>query len=234
MVCLGAIAGGISALVLANTAPVVIATSVPHPPYDMLDDRDRVVGLDRDIGDEICRRAALRCDWVVARFDLLLPGVASGDYDIAMAGIAVTPARMGIVDFTVPYDIGSDIADFIGKPDAPTPDQARIAVQSGTIHEAHLRATGRAFRSFGTPEEVAAALLSGAVDLAFGTFDETELTRLSQAAGIAVRSSEQVVHSGTAMAVCKGNDALRQQLDAAITAMLADGTIDKIAGRWTM
>jgi polar amino acid transport system substrate-binding protein len=232
--CLGAIAGMTSALVLATGDPVVIGTSVPHPPYGQMDAQGNIVGFDRDIGDEVCRRAALRCDWVPVRFDTLLPGVASGEFDIAMAGIAITPGRMDLVAFTVPYDIGSDVADFIGRPDAPAPDQARIGVQSGTIHEGHLRATGRTFRSFGTTQEVLDALLAGKVDLAFGMYNLEQMNRLLDAAGIIVRSTEQVAHSGTAMAVCKGNDALLRQLDTALSGMLVDGTIDKIAGRWAM
>jgi polar amino acid transport system substrate-binding protein len=234
MGCVGAIAGMTSALVLAASDPVVIGTSVPHPPYGNLDAQGNIVGFDRDVGDEVCRRAALRCNWVSVRFDLLLPGVASGEFDIAMAGIAVTPARVQIVSFTVPYDIGGDVADFIGRPDAPLPDQARIGVQAGTIHEGHLRATGRTFRSFGTPQEVLGALRTGDVDLAFGIFGADQMAALYAAAGIGVQSSERVEHSGTAMAVCRGNDALLHQLDAALRGMLSDGTIDKIAGHWAM
>ena len=151
-----------------------------------------------------------------------------------MAGIAITPSRMDRVAFTLPYDTGSDIADFIGHPGAPAPDQARIAVQAGTIHEAHLRATGRDFRSFGTQDAVVDALRTGQVDLAFGIYDAGRLATLRATAGIDVRSSERVAHGGTAMAVCKGNDALLHQLDAAIAGMLSDGTIDEIAGRWKM
>ena len=233
MACVGAIAGAMSALVLANAEPVVIGTTVPHPPYAQRDSRGEIVGFDREIGDEVCRRAALDCDWVQVRFDLLLPGVASGDLDAAMAGIAVTPARARLVDFTLPYDIGGDVAEFFGRAGVPAPDRARIAVLAGTIHEDHLRNTGRDARSYGTTEAVLDALRSGAVDLAFGTFHGQEIDTLA-AEGLTVQSLEEVAHAGTAMAVCKGNDALRQKLDAAITGMLDDGTIDKIAARWTM
>jgi ABC-type amino acid transport substrate-binding protein len=37
---------------------------------------------------------------------------------------------------------------------------------------------------------------------------------------------------GIAMAVCKGNSALLTQLNAALNAMLQDGTIDEFAARW--
>ena len=233
MTCVGAIAGALSALVLAGAEPVVIATTVPHPPYAVLDAAGEITGFDRDVGDEVCRRAALSCDWVAVRFDVLLAGVASGDYDIAMAGIAVTPAREKLIDFTLPYDIGGNMAEFIGRPGAPAPDHARIAVLAGTIHEGHLRATGRNLRSYGTAEAVLEALHDGTADLAFGIFGGDQLAALADQ-GLTVQSSEQVAHGGTAMAVCTGNDALRHQLDAAIAAMLEDGTIDKIAGRWAM
>lgn len=234
MACVGTIAGVLSAVVLAAADPVVIATSVPHAPYEFLDEQGNIVGFDRDIGDEVCRRAALRCDWVTARFDLLLPGVASGEFDIAIAGIAITPARLDLVNFTQPYDIGGDMADFIGRPGAPAPDQARIGVLAGTIHDGHLRKTGRSLRSYGTPEALLDALMAGDVDLAFGVFDVDALETLQDSTGIDVQSSEQVTHSGTAMAVCKGNDVLLRQLDIALSDMISDGTIDKLAARWAL
>jgi ABC-type amino acid transport substrate-binding protein len=194
MACVGAIAGAMTALVLASAEPVLIATTVPHPPYAVLDASGGIAGFDRDIGDEVCRRAALHCDWVAVRFDVLLAGVASGDYDIG---------------------------------------HASIAVLAGTIHESHLRTTGRNLRSYGTEEAVLDAVRSGETDLAFGIYGGDQMTALADE-GLTVQSSEQVAHGGTAMAVCKGNDALRRQLDAAIAAMLDDGTIDKIAQRWAM
>jgi polar amino acid transport system substrate-binding protein len=230
--CVGTIAGVTTALTLASAEPVVIGTEVPFPPYTQLDARGEIVGFDRDIGDEVCRRAALACDWVATRFDLLLPGVMSGEFDIAMAGISVTTGRKKLVAFTTPYEEGDDEASFLGRPDAPLPDQARIGVQSGTIHEDHLRATGRAFQSFATAAEVLTALEAGTVDLAFGAFDDARLETLAQTASIEPRSSETVPGDGVAMVVCKGNDALLRQLDFALAGMLSDGTIDEIAGRW--
>lgn len=234
MGCVGAIAAAGASLMLAAAEPVVIGTEVPFPPYTQYDAAGGIVGLDRDIGDEACRRAALRCDWVAARFDELLPGVMSGQFDIAMAGIAVTPGRMQMVSFTQPYEESGGAVTFLGRRGAPAPDQARIGVQSGTIHEDHLRATGRTPRSYGTEGEVLDALEAGEIDLAFGSFNDARVGQMVESAGIEWLWSEEVPDLGTAMAVCKGNDALLRQLDAALAAMLADGTIDEIAGRWML
>lgn len=234
MACTGAIAALVSAVTLVSAETVVIGTEVPFPPYTSYDAEGEIVGFERDIGDEVCRRAGLACSWQAAQFDTLLPGVQSGLYDIAMAGIAITPERLKIVDFSVPYENGEDTTWFLGRPGAPEPDRARVGVQSGTIFEDHLRATGRSFARFGTEDEMLDALVAGRVDLAFGAFTGNRAGRLVAEAGFDWLWSEEVPDLGLAMAVCKGNDALLQRVDAALTGMLSDGTIDEIAARWMM
>ncbi len=234
MVCSGAISALGAVLTLAASETVTIGTEVPFPPYTQYDARGEIVGFERDVGDEVCRRAVLTCVWQAARFDELLPGVQSGRFDIAMAGIAVTPERRQLVAFSIAYDNGADSASFLGRPGAPEPSQARVGVQSGTIYEDHLRKTGRRYARFGTEGEVLDALEAGMVDLAFGIFTGDRPDRLVAEDGFDWLWSEDVPDEGTAMALCKGNEALLRQIDAALAGMLADGTIDEIAGRWMM
>ncbi len=82
--------------------------------------------------------------------------------------------------------------------------------------------------SFATEADVLGALTAGKVDLAFGAY----ATEATEAAGILPLYDEEVPDMGTAMAVCKGNTALLTQLNAALEAMIEDGTIDDITARW--
>lgn len=228
MVCGGAIAAIGLGLTLATSEPVVFATEAPFAPYTMIDEAGQIYGFERDIADEVCRRALLRCEWQTAQFDQLLPGVMTGLYDVALGGIAVTAERQKLVDFTMAYNESTDTDLLYGAADAPPPKTARIAVQAGTIQESHARRQGWDVTSFGSPDDVIGALLAGRVDLAFGPF-ETELASVPE---IAWRYEEQVPDLGTAMAVCRGNDALLTQLNTALDAMFNDGTIDEITARW--
>lgn len=228
MACSGAIAAAGLALTLAAGEPVVFATEAPFPPYTILTEAGEIAGFEREVGDEVCARARLRCVWQNVQFDRLVPGVMAGEFDVILGGFAVTPERMALVDFTLPYNESSDIDVLYGRSDAPAPAAARVAVQSGTIQEAHARKMGWDVQAFGTPAAALDAVRQGRADLAFGAFD-TEAAALPDLQPL---YEEEVPDMGTAMAVCHGNAALLTQIDTALQAMRDDGTIDEITARW--
>jgi ABC-type amino acid transport substrate-binding protein len=210
----------------------LIGTEAPFAPYTFVDAVGAITGFERDIGDEVCKRALLNCTWENVIFDQLLPGVAAGRFDIVLGGIAVTPERMKLVDFSQTYNDSTDRDWFYGRDGAPMPDEARIGVQSGTLQAAYARDQGYNVYPFATEPKVLQALTAGNIDLAFGTFSADTLDKLQAEAGINALYSADVPDMGTAMAVCRGNTALLTQINAALQAMQADGTIDKITDRW--
>jgi ABC-type amino acid transport substrate-binding protein len=152
----------------------------------------------------------------------------AGDFDIVLGGLAITPDRMRLVDFSLSYDNSQEPDPIYGLSGAPEPALARIGVQSGTIHETHARSLGWNSFSYGTGTDFVTALRAGSVDLAFGALTNEiaaypEIQRLF---------AEDIPDLGTAMAVCRENDALLSKINAALQAMLDDGTIDAITARW--
>ncbi len=232
MGCIASVASVFGLLTLAAAEPTVIGTTGDFPPYSQLDAAGNLVGLDRDIGDELCRRLALRCTWVMTEFDQLIPGVMAEEFDFAIAGIASSYERSQLVDFTADYVETGSQDDFVGRPGAPAPDQALIGVQSGTIHERHLLKTKRNIRVYPTQTETIAAVVNGEVQLIFGSFGNGQIAQRLAEAGLEYLYQESSGLDGPAIAVCKGNEALRDQLDTALRAMLADGTIEEFNARW--
>ncbi|MBL9052648.1 MAG: amino acid ABC transporter substrate-binding protein [Tabrizicola sp.] len=233
MSCAGTIAGLVAGLVLANAEPVVIGTEAPFPAYTYLAEDGTITGHDRDLMDDICARMLWRCEWQNAHFDELIPGVMSGRFDIIIGGIAVTPERRDLVDFTQAFDSSDPEEWYLGFPGAPEPEQALIGVQSGTVHEAHLRRLGLSFQSYVTEPQVLDALVQGATDLALGPFSmRADLETFIQGHGLEFLYSDTIPDEGIAMAVCKGNAQLLDSLNAALDAMRGDGTLEEIESRW--
>ncbi|TAG25103.1 MAG: hypothetical protein EAZ40_05890, partial [Rhodobacterales bacterium] len=215
MVCAGTIAGLAAGLILAASDPVVIGTDAPFPAYTYVDASGVITGFERDLMDQVCARAALDCRWELANFEDLIPGVMTGRFDVAVGGIAVTDQRRQLVDFTVSYHSTDPEEWYIGRPGAPAPSRAVIAVQSGTVHEAHLRDLGFRHVSLATEPEVLDALREGTVDLAFGPFQTREdITDFMGQNGIDFLYSDMLPDDGVGMAVCKGNEDLLAALDA--------------------
>lgn len=232
-ICIGSVAGLMTGLVLASSEPVVIATDAPFPAYTYLADDGTITGFERDLMDEVCIRAMLDCRWQDVTFDQLIPGVMAGDYDVVVGGIAVTPERREMVDFTQAYHTTDPDEWYIGRPGAPEPAIALTAVQSGTMQEAHLRRMGYRHLSFSTEPEVLQALQSGKADLALGPFEtRQEIRDFIAANGLDFLYSEPIPDEGVAMAVCKGNDALLTTLNTTLDGIRRDGTLASLENRW--
>lgn len=233
MPCLGTVAGLMTGLILAASEPVLIATDAPFPAYTYVDDAGTITGFERDLMDEVCRRAVLDCAWTLANFDQLIPGVMAGEFDVVLGGIAVTPERRQLVDFTEIYHSTDPDEWYIGRPGAPEPSAALVAVQSGTMQEAHLRVMGYRHLSFPTEPEVLQALLDGKVDLALGPFESRQDIRdFMGRNALDYLYSETIPDDGVAMAVCKGNAGLLGSLNSALDAIRRDGTLASLETRW--
>lgn len=233
MSCAGTIAGVVAGLVLASAEPVVVGTDAPFPAYTYLEADGSVSGFERDVMDQVCARAALDCTWQLANFDELIPGVADGRFDVVLGGIAVTDERRQLVDFTQSYHSTDPEEWYIGRPGAPPPGSALIAVQSGTVHEAHLRRLGLRHLSFATELQVLSALAEGRADLALGPFQtRSDLEGMILGNGFEFLYSDMIPDDGVGMAVCKGNTNLLDSLNAALDSMRADGTLETLETRW--
>jgi polar amino acid transport system substrate-binding protein len=233
MVCAGTIAGLVSGMILAASGPVVVGTDAPFPSYTYVDASGVITGFERDLMDQVCTRSGLDCRWQRANFDELLPGVMSGRFDVVLGGIAVTDARRQMVDFTETYHATDPEEWYIGHPGAPAPAEAMIAVQSGTVHEAHLETLGYRHISFSTEGMVLAALGDGAVDLAFGPFQtRQDIAGFMAENAIDFLYADMLPDDGVGMAVCKGNAELLQTLNTALSDIRSDGTLAALETRW--
>lgn len=116
-----------------------IASDPTYPPFEFYDtDNKTLIGWDADMGDAIGAVLGLKVEHVPATFDTILPGLASGKYDLGMSTFTVTEERRKAVDF-VPYlQGGTGLAVAPGNPDKLSVDAASlcgkaVAAQKGSI-----------------------------------------------------------------------------------------------------
>ncbi|NND42706.1 MAG: transporter substrate-binding domain-containing protein, partial [Silicimonas sp.] len=68
--------------VFAGSHSVVrMGTEGAYPPYNFINDDGEVDGFERELGDELCARAELTCEWVTNDWDSIIPNLTSGNYD---------------------------------------------------------------------------------------------------------------------------------------------------------
>lgn len=210
-----------------------LGTAGDYRPYAFHDTNGQLQGFDIALGDALCGRIKASCTWIEDGFAKLLPGLAQGHYDAVIAAVAVTRERQAMVDFTDSYEETPPEGIFVGIDTAYADvETMSIGVASGTIHEQHLKNGNLSPRSYPTTAAAFDALMSGEVDLVFGSPGELEprVYRTSRAASILGR--EDISAGSAAIAVAKGNDTLRQSLNNALAELRADGTLARLRKTW--
>ena len=80
-----------------------MGTEGAYPPWNFINDAGEVDGFERELGDELCKRAELTCEWVTNEWDSIIPNLVSGNYDVIIAGMSITEERDEVIDFTQNY-----------------------------------------------------------------------------------------------------------------------------------
>lgn len=207
---------------------VRLGTEGAYPPYNFLNDNGEVDGFERELGDELCKRAELTCEWVTNDWDSIIPNLTSGNYDAIIAGMSITEERKEVVSFTQGYTQPSPSAFAALSADIDV-KTAVVAAQASTIQSAHVAESGATLVEFPTPDETIAAVKSGEADAVLSDKDflnpivaETDLVFLG----------DVFLGGGIGMAFRQSDDELRSKFDAAIASMKADGSLNALLDKW--
>ncbi|MBK5947779.1 amino acid ABC transporter [Rhodobacter veldkampii DSM 11550] len=213
---------------LADT--VRMGTEGAYPPYNFINDKGEVDGYERELGDELCKRAGLTCEWVTNDWDSIIPNLVSGNYDTIIAGMSITEERDQVIDFTQNYIPPADSAYAALTADADL--KGVIAAQTGTIQADYVAESGATLAEFATLDDTLAAVKSGEADAVFADLDALAAS-VNESGGALVWAGEPVsLGGGVGMGLRESDKELRAKFDAVITEMKADGTINTLITKW--
>lgn len=216
-------------MALADT--VRMGTEGAYPPYNFINDAGEVDGFERELGDELCRRAGLECTWVTNEWDSIIPNLVSGNYDTIIAGMSITPERDEVIDFTQPY-LPPDPSAYMALAGADVDlEHGVIAAQTGTIQANYVAQSGATLVEFATPDETIAAVRNGEADavLADGSYLEPIA---AESNGEFVILKEVPIGGGVGMGLRESDQELRAKFDKAISEMKADGSLNALIKKW--
>lgn len=210
---------------------VRLGTEGGYPPYNFINDAGEVAGFEREVGDAMCERAGLTCEWVLNDWDSIIPNLASGNYDAILAGMSVTPEREAVVDFTDEYYPPVKSA-YIGMSEDIDVTTGVIAAQTGTIQAAFVAESDAELLEFATPDETVAAVRNGEADAVLADADFLGSQVIASNGELVFIGDGVALGGGIGAAVRTGDDALREKFNEAIASMKADGTLNELLAKW--
>lgn len=213
-------------------------TSPDWPPFESLDDAGNVIGFEADLAAAIGKIIGMDIVFEATPFDSILAGVQSGMYDLGISCFSITEERLANVDFTTSYAQNGPC--LISKVDSGLSDNAslmgkKIGSQAGTtgIDAAEeLTDTDLVFSY--------TKALDAVMDLQGGKLDAVIIdTPVAQKILGELNDSTLTISTDItfqpelyAIALAKGKDDLKAQLNAAIESLIADGTVAQLADKW--
>lgn len=219
---------------------VTIATEAAFPPFNYLDRKGMPAGFEMELAQEACQRIKAECEFIVLKWDELIPGLLEKKFDIIMSSLEVTRERRQRLGLSRRYYlspgafIAAKGAPFDGPPSLLR--NKRIGIQKESMHadwaDKSFRRSAQ-LKRYGTVEEALNALANDEIDAVFG--DKAQLWLWSQKpegkccelVGQDIKDT-QTLGVGVAAGLRKEDVKLRDALNKAFADMISDGTYKKI------
>ncbi|WP_116136571.1 ABC transporter substrate-binding protein [Trinickia diaoshuihuensis] len=238
-----AAAGSVSA---ADLKQLRFGLEASYAPFESKSPSGQLQGFDVDVGNAVCAKLNVKCVWVENDFDGLIPALQARKFDAINSDMTITDQRKQAIDFTDPiYTIPNQLIAKKGsglQPSAASLKGKHVGVLQGTIQETYAKAkwapAGIDVVSYQTQDQVYGDLASGRLDAAFQDSEAASKGFLKRPQGAGFEfagptvSDEKLLGSGVGYGVRKGDTALLAQLNGALKALKADGTIEKIAAKY--
>ncbi len=215
----------------AQAQTVKLGSEGAYPPYNYVDEAGKLGGFDIDVGNEICKRASLTCEWVVNEWDTIIPNLIAGNYDAILAGMSITPERDEVIDFTQDYSPPTASA-YVALSDGVDITAGTVAAQAATIQASYIAESGATLLEFATPEETVAAVRNGEADAVFADFDFLSAI-VEESGGELMFVGDRVpIGGGVGVGLRESDTELRGKLDTAIQSMKDDGSLNELLIKW--
>ena len=225
----------------SDRTQLIVGFDASHPPYGYMDDNGEYVGFDLDLAAEVCARKGWELvkkpiDWDAKDFEL-----ESGSIDCIWNGFTIN-GREDDYTWTKPYVDNSQVV--ITKADSGISSLADLAgkivlVQADSAALSALESEDNATlkESFGELTQVA-DYNSALMTLESGGADAVALDKVVADYYVKDKSDtfnildEELSTEQYGIGFKKGNDALKDEVEAVLLEMLDDGKFEEIATKW--
>ncbi|WP_085632565.1 MULTISPECIES: ABC transporter substrate-binding protein [unclassified Pseudomonas] len=217
-----------------------------YPPLEYKNQDGTLTGFGVDIAEALCAELKARCVWVESSWDGMIPGLLARKFDAVASSMTITPKRLEQIAFTDKVsNAPSRLVAKRGSGLEPTVDSLkgkRIGVEQGSTQESYAKAVwgrnGVEVLSYQNQDQVYADLvvgrldasLQGAIQASYG-FLKTTQGQDFELTGVTL-DDPTYFGVGDGLGLRKADVALREDLNKALAAILANGTYAQINNKY--
>ena len=220
-------------------------TSAVTEPMSYFDANHNIVGFDIEFATYVAQKLGKQLEIVDMEFGAMLPALIAGKVDMIGAGISITEERAKKVLFSESY-YPSGIAAIVKLPELAVVAQVstgkmktvddiqdkRIGVLMGSIHDSYATKTFKKATIFQyqNAPDMLTALNVGKIDVAFN--DDASLPEVFKAYPNFGMLVKNLFFADIAAGFNDSNDKLREQFNAYLKEIKANGVYDEMYSRW--
>ncbi|MFJ1971900.1 ABC transporter substrate-binding protein [Streptomyces sp. NPDC087903] len=245
---------------IKSAGVIKVGSDIAYPPVEYMES-GKAVGIDPDIADALGKQLGVKFDFQNGKFDQLIVGLQSKRFNVIMSAMNDTKDRQNGVDSDTGKKVGDGI-DFVDYFTAGTsilvqkgnPKNIKslddlcgkvVALQKGTTSEGIAKAQSTkckkdgkkaiTLQTFDTDPEALLRLKQGASVADLNDFPVAAYNAKTSGGGNDFEVVGEQIEAGPyGIGVSKSNTQLRDALQAAMSAIIANGEYKKILEKWNV
>lgn len=221
--------------VCAKSLTVAIDTN--FPPFEFKDERGAYTGFDIELWSAIAKVIDVTYTFVPTDFKDIIPGLQSGQYDVALAGITIKPERRKVIAFSDTYYnsgmlilVRGDDYSIKGIEDLKN----KIVATKYATNSADFLMNGtdvRDIKQFPNTDAMFLELISGGADAVF--FDSPAIADFMRRSDDGLVKVVEPLYMGLSYGIAFPKDSpLVAKVNAALKNLRKDGIYDELYWRW--
>ncbi|BBU60874.1 amino acid ABC transporter [Methylosinus sp. C49] len=222
-----------------------IASEGARPPFNYLDANNQLAGFEIDLTREICRRIEADCVFVTQEWESLVLGLENRQYDLVASAMEISEERQRRIDFSKPYAhtpsaLIAQRQSALASADPKALQGARIGVVADGPQQAYAedKLKESEVQRYATLEAAMLDLAEGRVDVVaedkLAAMDFLRERKEGRCCRIIADLPQDAAYfgGGFGYGLRKGATELKSAIDAALDAIVADGSYRAIRSKY--
>lgn len=215
-----------------------VGTEGAYAPYNYVNDEGKLAGFEIDLGNEICKRTNMTCEFIQNKWDSIIPNLLAGNYDAIMAGMSITDERKKSITFSDEYKPVDPSLYLVKKGtqlDFDKLEGKSIGIQGATIQDGFAKEKWGAkntLKSYEKADQSLADVMAGTVDvvLADGEFVRTAVAGSN--GELEIVGQKEMIGGGIGIGMRPDDTKLHEKINTALAEIKKDGTLETLTKKY--